>query len=184
MNTENLLFSGRKLFLFIGQFIVLLLCIWYIEFIYYTNIYPDKIVNDTYEQTDCTIINKVLSERHKLIHGYRADFLVNYGVGNMSYTQWVSGNGLDRSFTSNRVSQETLLSQFDIGVTYPCWYDPKVPQVVVIVLRHNWASTVPLLVPSFVALVMIYYLGKNIFDFLGETTIKVRERKRAKKKKE
>lgn len=175
MDMENFLVSGRKIILFAGQLVILFFCIWYIEFIYYTNIYPDKLVKETYEQTNCIVVNKTLSSKGHLLSSFRADFLVSYTAAGVQYREWISGNGLDRSFTTDRASQESVLDQFDVNATYPCWYNPETPQLIVIALRHNWASTFPLFIPSVIAFIMIYYLARTLFEFLGENAIKLRK---------
>lgn len=181
MDMENLSSSGKRLLIFAGQLAVLFFCIWYIQFIYYTNIYPDKLVKETYVATDCTVQSKTLSQKGKVLKSYRADFLISYSAAGAAYKVWVSANGLDRSFTSDRSAEEDLLGQFDVGSAYTCWYNPETPGIVVIVLRHNWASTFPLFIPSLIAFSMIYYLGKAIFEFLGEASLKAREKRKTKK---
>ncbi|HLB57694.1 MAG TPA: hypothetical protein VJL60_02645 [Gammaproteobacteria bacterium] len=183
MNLRDfLVITGSKIGLFIGQFIVLVLCIWYIQFIYYDDILPDKTVKENYVQTSCVITNKVLTEHGRIVHTYRADFLVSYLVGGDQYVATTSANGLDRSFRSNRVAEEELLNQFDIHDSYPCWYNPEFPQLVVLVLRHHWSSTFPLFIPSVIAFVMIYYLTRSLFVFLGIVSVKTREKIRRRKR--
>ena len=186
MWTRDFTQTRSRIALLIGQCIVLIMCIAYIEYIYTANILPDKEAKESYRQVDCVLISKQLSTRGHLIHTYRADFLVSYNVGGVQYNRWVSGNGLDASFTQNEQEQEDILSQYEIGGTYPCWYNPTNPQLSILVLRHNWLSTFPLLVPSVVATIMLYYILKNLFQIIGTATVKtreiVRERKKHKKK--
>ncbi len=183
MNVKNLADPSRKIIMFAVQLVVLIICIWFIEFIYYANIYPDKYVKEKYETTICRILNKELTVRGRIVNRYRADFLVSYKAAGVEYRGAISGNGLDRSFTTDRLSQENLLNQFDINNSYPCWYNPDVPALVVLVLRHNWSSTFPLFVPSVLGLIVSYYLLQSIFVFLGFATIKTREKIRTKRRK-
>ncbi len=182
---DDLMRTGSWLGLFIGQIIIVILCVAYMDFIYNTNIYPDKQVEDNFDQTTCYVTSKRLSIKGTILHSYRADFLVNYKAptGPTQYSHWVSGNGLDLSFTQNRSSQENLLDQFEIGSVYPCYYNPQDPQVTVLVLRHSWTSTLPLLVPAAIIAVMGYYILKTLLQWMGTARVKTRDAIRKKKDK-
>lgn len=173
--------TSSQIFWFVGQCIVLLACVAFIEFIYYNNIYPDKHVKESFTQTTCTVQQKQLSIKGHIFETYRADYLLNYIVNANSYAAWATANGLDRGFSSDRATQEALLEQYDVGGAYPCWYDPDSPSIVVLVLRHNWSSTFPLIVPSVVALIMLFYLSITVFKFFGLVSIRTRETIRKKR---
>ncbi len=181
MNIKNFNESGQKIILFVLQTIILIICICYIEFVYYVNINPDKYVKEKYEESSCQILDKKMSMKGHILHEYRADFLVHYSGAGVQYTRWISGNGLDRSFTTDKVSQQDLLDQFDTGNNYLCWYNPDVPSMVVLILRHNWSSTFPLFIPSVIGIIVAYYILQSIFEFLGIATIKTREKIKIKK---
>jgi hypothetical protein len=154
---------GNRIALMIGQLIIFLMCAGYIFHTYTSNIFPDKEAKESFKQNTCFIISKKLSTRGHFFHEYRADILITYNVSSVQYNRWVSGNGLDYSFAQNESSQEDVLSQFDVGGTYPCWYNPNNPQIAILVMRHNWLSTFPLMLPSVVAVIIFYYLMKNLF---------------------
>lgn len=175
--------TGRNILLLIGQILVVIICISYIEFIYANDIYPDKVVSETYVETQCVIGGEHITTHGKVIHRYRADFLINYAANGIPYSTWVSGNGLDHSFTSNRASQEDVLSNYQLGSAYPCWYNPRAPQMAVLVLRHSWSSTFPLFIPSVILLTVIYYLLRTLFQLMGFATIKTREALRERQEK-
>jgi hypothetical protein len=181
MDKNILLTAGSRAFWFIGQLLILFICIYYIEHTYFDNIRPDKIVAETYKDNECLIQQKGLSQRGRFVRSYRADFLLTYVVNETSYSAWTSANGLDRSFTTDKLSQESELNQFTVGVSYPCWYNPQSPQIVVLVLRHTWTSTFTLFIPSVIALIMLYYLFRSLFIFFGTASIKTRETIKKKK---
>lgn len=162
MDFSQLSHTKRNVFLLLGQIILLVICVSYIEYVYLTNILPDKIVNNTFEQVQCVLSDKKLEKRGTTIPRYRADFLITYSVNGKPYNTWVSGNGLERSFTMDRGSQQNMLNQFDVGQTYPCWHNPESPQIAVLVLRSNWSSTFKLFIPSIILLIVIYYLSRTI----------------------
>ncbi len=181
MDIRQLKDPGRKIAAFAGQLVILIICIGFIEFIYYGNIYPDKLVKESFEETNCRLVSKNLTTVGRVLHRYRADFLLNYTVGNTSYQNWASGNGLDRSFSTDQDLQQEELDQFEENGIYPCWYNPEAPQIIVLVLRHSWSSTFPLFIPSVIALIMIYYIARGIYEFLAVTSVKTRERVRRRK---
>ncbi len=175
MKPRSFYTTGSSILWFLGQVIVLLICLWYIEFIYDQDIYPDKVVAETFGVADCSLLNKTLTTSGKVIHRYRADFQLVYFVNGKQYQSWTSGNGLDRSATTDLASQQDVLNQYNVGATYSCWYNPAVPQAVVLVQRHSWSSSFPLIIPSVIALIMIFYLLRSILIFFGFVTIKTRE---------
>lgn len=167
--------TGWRAALLIGQILVLILCIGYIEYVYSVHILPDKRAKETFQQTSCFLISKKLSAKGHFLHSYRSDFLISYNVNGVQYNHWVSGNGLDMSFTGNETEQEDILSQFDVGGSYPCYYNPNNPQYAILVLRHNWLSTFPLMVPSLIFVITLYYLLKNVFQLLSMAKLKTNE---------
>jgi len=154
--------TSSRILLILAQCLILIACVWYIESFYFNNIYPDQYAKDNFLQTDCFVISKMLATKGRVIKSYRSDFWVNYNVNNTQYTEKVSGNGLDISFTRNRLEQENLLSQFSVGGSYLCWYDKDAPYRVMLVMRHNWLSTFPLMVPSVIIVIVLYYLLMNL----------------------
>ena len=167
--------AGYKLLLFFAQIFILLACLEFTQIFYTNDILPDKEVRDNYIQTSCVVLAKKLSQKGHILHRYRADFLISYEVNTKPLQAWATGNGLDHAFFRDRGEQEDALSQFEVGNNYPCWYNPVTPQLAVLVLRHDWASTLPLAVPTIVSLVTAYYLLKSILQFFGLLAYKTRE---------
>ncbi|HVY53902.1 MAG TPA: hypothetical protein VHA13_05225 [Gammaproteobacteria bacterium] len=182
MDFRNLpLLSGRA-FVYFAQVIIFIFCLSYIELVYYNNILPDKLVDDEFTQTSCTVQAKQLATiGHKNIR-YRANFLISYLVNDTPYQVWVTGNGLDQAYHHDQEAEAETLNQFDVGGSYPCWYNPNSPQIAVLVLRHDWMSTLPLLIPTVIAIIMFYYITKSTLQFFGFIKSKSRERKRRYKK--
>jgi hypothetical protein len=164
---------GRNLLLLLGQLIVLASCIAYIEFVYHTKVLPDKKVYATFNETVCTIASERMSTQG---NNFRADFLLNYSVDDKPYNTWVSANGLDNSFSADKKGQQEVLDQFVEGQNYPCWVDPHNPNIAVLVLRHEWSATFPLIIPSIILLIDAYYLLINLFRIFGAASKKMREK--------
>lgn len=164
---RNFFLNMGHIFWFITQLIILVVCVVYIESVYYFNILPDKKVHETFDQTSCTITNKQLVTVGRFLHEYRADFTVSYLAGGVAYATTTSANGLNRSFTTDHSAEANELEQFNLESIYPCWYDPSDPTRVVLVPRHNWSSTFPLFIPSVIAVIMCYYLLRTVFTGAG-----------------
>jgi hypothetical protein len=172
--------TSKKLIL-IAQCIILFICVAYIFEGYYVNINPDKKVKETFKQTDCFLLSKKLVTKGHVISQYRADFRVSYTVNNAQYTKWVSGNGLDSSFTYDNTEQENMLSRFENGATYPCWYNPEDHGQVVLVMRKNWTATYSLMVPSVIFIIIAYYFSKGIMRFYRTRKTKPKSKRRSKR---
>jgi hypothetical protein len=160
--------TGSRITLLVGQFIVLLVCLSYVHYVYTFNILPDKEAKEDYKESSCFLISKKLSMKGRFIQSYRADFLISYNVNGVQYNRWVSGNGLDISFSKDQAAQKNILSQFDVGGTYPCWFNPDNPSLAVLVLRYNWLSTFPLMIPFIIIVIVFYYFIKNLYTLTSK----------------
>lgn len=172
----------NRIGLLIGQFIVLIICFGYIENFYLANILPDKYAKESFQQTDCFLISKKLTVHGHLVRRYRADFLVSYNVNGVQYNRWVSGNGLDPSFARQAIPQQDILSRFAVGKTYPCWYDPKNPELSLLIFRHDWISTFNLIAPAILTVIMLYYFLRTSFNLIKATSKKRRKKEKMKNK--
>lgn len=175
MRTRYLSETGNRLLLLAGQIVVLLICFIYLEHVYIKNILPDKTAKDSFVQTQCLLLDKKLSSKGRLLSQYRADFLIAYNINDVAYQRWVSGNGLDNSWARTRANQELLLSQYQVNANYDCWYNPAYPSIAILVMRHNWLSTLPLILPSIISVITLYYLLKNISLLLAAIKYKAKE---------
>lgn len=155
----------RVLFM-LAEFIFLLVCIIYIDYIYLTKIRPDQRAKLNFVQTDCLIMSKKLSTKGHLLHRYRADFLVSYQAKGAQYTRWVSGNGLDMTYYRSNEQQKKLLSDFKDGNNYICWYNPQNPDVAMLVQRDSWTYWSPFIWPGLAALVAFILAIKNVWYIL------------------
>jgi hypothetical protein len=98
---------------------------------------PEYRVNNEFAVTTCTILNKQLmmvQDRNGTV--YRPEFHIRYWVDNKPYeahTYNITGES-----TSGRADKEQILSRFEVGQSYPCWYDPHHPQTVVLVRGYSF----------------------------------------------
>lgn len=167
----------NRIGLLVGQFLVLLLCVTAISYVYTSDIYPDKQAKTLFQKTTCFLISKKLSGHGHVVDLYRADFLISYQANGARYSRWVSGNGLDTSYSRNETEQENLLTQYDVGGSYPCWYNPENPQIVILIERHDWLSTFPVMIPAVIAILSFYFFFKNIANLILSRTKKISRKK-------
>ena len=167
MQTRNSNRTSKRVFFLLLQFLILLGSFIYLDFIYMSNVRPDQFIKQTFVKTDCLIMSKKLSTKGKYIRRSRADFLINYHAKGVQYNRWVSGNGLDMSYSRNGQSQEQLLSDYKVGGNYGCWYNPENSEVAVLVLRQGWSLAYPLVLPAVVGLMALLLFMKNGLILLG-----------------
>jgi hypothetical protein len=177
MNKSLFTSKGSRLGLLVVQLLLVLLCAGYVGYVYYADIIPEKQVKKSFTLTNCSILNKRLSEKGSDVKKYRADFLISYTVKNVQYNRWVSGDGLEMLFDKVKSNQDELLTKYNVDKTYACWYNPLIPQVAVLVLKHNWAPTMPLLAPIIIGLVFLTSFLITLFRFSGVKRIKAKKPK-------
>jgi hypothetical protein len=166
MKIQKLTDIRTDILLLIGQTALFIVCILFIVYMYTQNIAPDKAVAEDFSITQCRVTDKGMAVGHGLIKHYRADFEVTYNAGGTEYTSMTSANGRDFSFTRDIDSQNEYLNEFEVTRSYPCWYNPSDPKEVVLVLRHSWVSTFPLILPSVISIVMLFYMIKTLTEIL------------------
>lgn len=153
MRTKKLSKTAILILKVLVQFVLLLCLLIWLDYVYLTNIRPDILANERFQQTECFVMSKKLSSKGKYYHRYRADFLINYHANGAQYNRWVTGNGLDMTYTANNVSQEQMLSNFENGTNYTCWYDPDNAERVMLVRRERWFSLHTFILPAVAAFI-------------------------------
>lgn len=180
MKIRKLTDIRHDIILLIGQTVLLCLSVFFIFTTYTQNISPDKEVAERFTISNCKIVDKNMSVTRGLLKRYRADFEVEYLVNGSTFSGVTSANGRDFSFSSDYDAQQEYLNEFEIDRVYPCWFNPSNPKEVVLVLRHNWFSTLPLIIPSVIAFVMIFFIFKSLLDII-EIYLDIRRRRTRKK---
>lgn len=157
-----LLRTGKKSALLLGQVIVLLFCVGFMFYFTFLNLFPDKYTTTKFQSANALLLDKKMMYRNHVIPRYRADFLISYNVNNVQYNRWVSANGLDQSYHLNKNRQEHLLGKFSIGKTYPCYYNPKNPEIALLLFRYDWSPFLYVIFLLILSCVMFYYVLDNI----------------------
>lgn len=153
--------TSKNIFILLGQFFISLLAFIYLDYVYLANIRPDQLAKQEFVQTDCLVMSKKLSTKGKIIRRYRADFLVNYHANDVQYNRWVSANGLDMAHTIRNNTQQKLLSDYENGRNYPCWYNPENAEEAFLVPRSDWLS-LPMVLVALIGLAAFILFIKNV----------------------
>src|SRR3990167_6442735 len=161
MWTRNLNKTASVTLKLLAQFFILLCLFIYLDYVYLTNMRSDIWAKENFQRTECFVMSKKLSTKGKFYRRFRADFLINYHANGVQYNRWVSGNGLDMTYTGKNASQEKLLSNYENGTNYSCWYDPDNAERVMLVQRSSWFSLHGFILPALAALVTAYYFFRS-----------------------
>lgn len=113
---------------------------------------PDWRAKHKFVETTCEILERrVVEEGQPASLRYRPEFHIRYEVGGHTYQVWTYE--LPRLSTTDLPASEALISQFEVGRRYPCWYDPFDPAQAVLVREYNLFAWLLLLLPaSFIVL--------------------------------
>jgi len=148
------------------QIIILIMCIYYLQFFYFKHILPDKEVKHSFQQTTCRVLEKALQKKTGMVDRYRSQFTLRYQVKGAVYQETTSGNGLDTSFAFDHPAAIALFNRFQVNQLYPCWYNPEAPNQVVLALRSSWSTTDFLIIPIIVVVIIIYNLLRSFFEMM------------------
>lgn len=100
---------------------------------------PELEVNRAFVENQCTILGKRIESYEKRVRRnkttrrrtyYRPEFHIKHEVAGQSYE--ARGFRIVDSSSTSKTSQEKILGRYEIGKSYPCWYDPKDPARVVL----------------------------------------------------
>lgn len=120
-------------------------------FAYVAYLGPESRVYREFQETTCTIVDKrliALQDRNGTV--YRPEFHIRFQVAGQTYD--VLTYNITGETTSGRAQKEEILSRYEVGRNYPCWYDPADPQQAVLVRGY---STFGLILAGLGVLVML-----------------------------
>lgn len=120
-------------------------------------------INHNFIQTDCRILDEHLNHSVKINNGstqllYSPTFFISYEVGNKLIRQW---SGL----SPIRLSTPYLIDNrngFIKGESYPCWYNPDNPRIVVLERGYSLFSLAFLLLSLYLFVTIFYLMIKNL----------------------
>ncbi len=101
---------------------------------------PEMEVDRTFVEGRCTILGKSLETTERRVrrkHGgsrrrthYRPEFHIRHEVEGQSYEARTFR--IVNSSSSSQSAEEAVLARYEVGKSYPCWYDPGDPGRVVL----------------------------------------------------
>lgn len=108
---------------------------------YFIILKPEAEVGERFLENQCLILDRDIVETMrrvkrtnspgtKLRKRYRPEFTIRHEVEGQSYE--VKTYRIIQSATGSEKTAQKTLDRFEVGKTYPCWYDPADPRRVVL----------------------------------------------------
>lgn len=132
------LFFGTFLLIGLGSLLLIL----------FTLSIPEWRANHGYVETQGVVLDSRIAEQ-KSDDGltYRPEFKLEYTAGGAAITKW-GPSEVTGAYSSNRSRSERILGQFPVGQKFPCWYDPRDPNTVVLERGYSWFAWLMLILPA------------------------------------
>ncbi len=140
---------GCSSLIFLAGCVVLLVIVWGF-------LLPDWRVNYRYLASSCVVLDRKLEtqtfdlpgERGQGIkkeESYKPAIKIRYDASGRKIETWAYDG--TRIYSPDRAVQQALVDSFQVGSTYPCWYDPDRPDQAVLVRGHSWGAYISLILP-------------------------------------
>ena len=108
---------------------------------------PELRANRDFVEHRARLIDKRLDEQPASEGSiYAPRFRLQFTAHGRGYSPWIPYDVTDLH-TRDRERSEALLARFEVGQEYPCWYDPRDPERVVLARGYTWFSWLMLVVP-------------------------------------
>ncbi|MEX0939011.1 MAG: DUF3592 domain-containing protein [Pirellulales bacterium] len=115
-------------------------------------ILPEWRANQHFAEAECTVLGTRVGTR-QVDNGiqYYPEVWIRYRAQSQQREAWTYK--LAPVYVGDRPAAEALIEGFEVGQTYPCWYDPQNAERAVLVRQYTWWLWLLLVVPaSFVIL--------------------------------
>jgi hypothetical protein len=123
---------------------------------------PNWKANNLYVPGSCVVIDKRLKESDspdpdkKMPAEYSPQIKIRYEVAGRSYETWTYEANPWPS--TDRDVQQAIIDNFEVGETYPCWYDPAHPEAAVLARQGHLGYFLGML-GSFTAFLLVGLAG-------------------------
>ena len=107
--------------------------------------------NYRYQRNSCVVLDRRLQVQDVNIgpgvHGptYHPEIRILYEVDGRKYELWTYD--AVPTWGPDKGGQQAIVDSFQVGKTYPCWYDPDRPEKAILVRGHAWVPFLLLFVP-------------------------------------
>jgi hypothetical protein len=117
---------------------------------------PDWRANNRYVPAMCEVLDKRLDSKMFETVGhdghagperpsYRPEIKIRYEVNGRKFEVWAyDAVGI---YSPDRAAGQAIVDSFQVGLKYPCWYDPDRPEKAVLVQGHVWGAYAALSIP-------------------------------------
>lgn len=107
---------------------------------------PEWRANHVFVDHQCVVLDKRLARKETAERNlYRPEIRIEYQVRGATYVAWTYD--IRHDFSTGEEEKQAILDDFVPGQTYPCWYDPSDPNVVVLIRGYSWWFWLLLMVP-------------------------------------
>jgi Protein of unknown function (DUF3592) len=109
---------------------------------------PEWRANHKYLPNTCVVLGKRVASEYFDDQGtlHRPEIQIRYEVNGRKYEVWAYT--AVNPYSSGSAGKDAIISQFRVGATYPCWYDPQHPGRAVLVRGYTWFPYVMLILPA------------------------------------
>ncbi len=109
--------------------------------------------NNRYLPNSCMVLDRRLARAEGQVNPeggkggptYHPEIKIRYEVDGRKYEVWTYDAIF--MFYPDQAGQQAIVDSFQVGATYPCWYDPDSPDKAILVRGHAWAPYILLVVP-------------------------------------
>jgi hypothetical protein len=108
-------------------------------------------VNNRYLPNSCVVLDRRITSEAVdepdvgRRTAYRPEIKIRYEVAGRKYEDWTY-DAIHRLY-NDQAAPKAIVDSFQVGATYPCWYDPDSPDRAILVRGHTWIVYVFLIIP-------------------------------------
>ncbi len=114
---------------------------------------PDWRANNRYVAGTCVVLDRRLTDSIGKFPGegdgatitYHPEIKIRYEVDGRNHEAWTY-DGI-AMFYPDKAQMQAIVDGFQVGASYPCWFDPRSPEKAILVRGHAWAPYFLLVVP-------------------------------------
>jgi Protein of unknown function (DUF3592) len=109
---------------------------------------PEWRANHSYLPNACVVLAKRVASKHFDEQGtlYRPEIQIRYEVDGRKHEVWTYT--AVNAYFSGSAGAAAIISQFQVGTKYPCWYDQQHPAKAVLVRGYTWFPYIMLVLPA------------------------------------
>ncbi|MFV2065636.1 MAG: DUF3592 domain-containing protein [Pirellulales bacterium] len=108
---------------------------------------PEWRANRHFVEHTCTVVKKQVANRTSNdATQFRPELLVQYEIDGQEIESWAFD--IHHTSSKSREAAKAALDNFEVGESYPCWYDPNAPTTVILIRGYRWWMWLLLILPA------------------------------------